>query len=189
MGAPHEGEVQRQRCRGAAAVSHSNWRRDPHGTAAAEQRRAGGDPGDGRRAGRDAVAAYEFLRRGAGAPHRAECDAGAADPAATRPRDRRAGRRGSPGRELVSRVPHRSHREGRSHADRRDRARRRVGQGDRARVFPGGDRAQRLRAAARGRGETAGRRGRQRIRDGRARAAHPGAGLLVARRGAEEARD
>ena len=59
------------------------------------------DSGDGRRAGRHAVASYQLVRRGAGAAHRAQRDIGAPNPAAARPRNGRAGRGRSAWRQLV----------------------------------------------------------------------------------------
>ena len=54
-----------------AALPYADRRLDAHGAAAGEQHRAYRVAGDGRRAGRNAIAAHQLFRRGAGSADRA----------------------------------------------------------------------------------------------------------------------
>ena len=73
----------------AAALSRADRRRVAHRAAAVQQRRADGAAGDGGGARRHAVAAHQRARRGAGAADGRSGDAGAADAADHRARNRR----------------------------------------------------------------------------------------------------
>ena len=79
------------------------------GAAAAQQRRPHDGAGAGGRAGRHAVASHQQLRRDLRAADRGGGHARAAHPAGHRRGDRRPGGRGSAGRQLLRRAPHRPH--------------------------------------------------------------------------------
>ncbi len=101
-----------RRAKPQAALPHADGRRVAHRPAALQQRRPGRHPGAGRRARRHAVAAHQFARRGAGTADGRGGHHRAADPADSRPRERRR-QRGRSARRVVLRRG----------ADRRPRAR------------------------------------------------------------------
>ena len=102
LGARAARHVRRRATRLAAdALPHADRRRVADRAAAAEQHRAHGDRGAGRRAGRHPVAAHEQLRRGAGAADRGGGAGGAAHAADHRRGDRR-GEHDRPARRLAT---------------------------------------------------------------------------------------
>src|SRR6266852_2242896 len=148
----------------AAAVPLPARRRHSDQAAADEQRRAHRAPGALGGAGRRAVAAHQRARRGVRDPVRDGDEGGAADAADHRGRDPRGAGGRSAGRLLVCRVAHEAH---------RGRGVRRPRQGGddgrhrpcrRARLFPEGDRRDRLPdGAEEGLGRAAGG-GREQVR-------------------------
>ena len=149
LGPAGPGAVRRRRRDRAAPVPHPDRRRHPPGAAAAQQRGPGDGAGARRGARRHPVAAHQRLRRGPGAPDRR-----------SRRRWRSGRSRSSPTRAGSAKVVDPlagsyyvesltdAIERGRPRAHRGSRCAGRRGEGDRARVLPGGDRAERLRAPA-----------------------------------------
>ena len=158
-----------QRALVADALPHPDRGRLADRPAAAEQHRADGDRGAGRRARRHAVAAHQLLRRGAGAAERGGGADRAAHAAGDRSRDRRD-QHGRPARRLVlRRGADRRARGARVRVLWQDRRARRHGRGGQARLPAARDRRRGLRPPAPDRQRRADRGRRQRLPRGRRR--------------------
>ena len=166
--APHAGALRGpQPALAPPPLPHADGGLDAQRAAARGERRADGLPGPRGRAGRHAVAAYQFPGRGAGPAERVGRDAGVADAAGHRARIGRD-QHGRPARRFVlRRGPHlrpggRSARVPRGH-----RRVRRHGRGHRAGLCPARDPGKRLRLPAAGRAGRGDDRGRERLSGGR----------------------
>ena len=134
-----------------AALPHPDRRLDADRAAAGEQHRPHRAAGHVGGAGRNAVAAHQLLRRGAGAAHRAVGAHRAAHPADHRLRIRRAADHRSAGRLVLRRVADQPDRGERARLSGEDRRHGRHVEGHRARLRAAGDPERRLRVSAGGR--------------------------------------